>query len=66
MVFLFLGCPSAWDKGVAVATGLVIIIVAYRGGAVSRAKKSAPAEQPHTPTFTPPTSSTFVENKDII
>lgn len=30
MVFLFLGFPSSWDKGLAILTGLIIIVFAYR------------------------------------
>ena len=29
-LFLFLGFPSAWDRILAVVTGLLIIIIAYR------------------------------------
>ncbi|MFA6295363.1 MAG: hypothetical protein WC666_02990 [Candidatus Paceibacterota bacterium] len=30
MFFLFLGFPSAWDRILAVVTGLIIMIIAYR------------------------------------
>jgi hypothetical protein len=40
MVFLFLGFPAAWDKGVAVVSGLIIVAIAYRGGAALRAQLS--------------------------
>lgn len=30
MVFLFLGFPSAWDKFLALITGLVIVIAVYK------------------------------------
>ena len=30
ILFLFLGFPSAWDKILAVATGLIIVSIAYR------------------------------------
>jgi hypothetical protein len=30
IVFLFLGFPSSWDKWIAVITGILIILVAYR------------------------------------
>ena len=70
MVFLFLGFPSAWDKGVAALTGLIIIILAYRGSVAMRMQKEpvtpAPASTPQSspaPASAAPTASTFVENK---
>ena len=30
MIFLFLGFPSSWEKALAIMTGLLIIVIAYR------------------------------------
>ena len=30
MIFLFLGFPSSWEKALAILTGLLIIVIAYR------------------------------------
>ena len=40
MAFLFLGFPSSWEKGLAILTGLVLIIMAYR----IRFKETPPKE----------------------
>jgi hypothetical protein len=30
IIFLFLGFPIAWDKWIAIVTGVLVILVAYR------------------------------------
>jgi hypothetical protein len=51
MVFLFLGFPAPWDKGVAIASGLLIIAIAYRGGVAMRASiNPVPPTSPTQPT----------------
>ena len=54
MVFLFLGFPAAWDKGVAIVSGVIIISIAYRGGVAARSQKA------------PSVADTFVQNKENI
>jgi hypothetical protein len=56
MLFLFLGFPTSWDKGIAVISGLAIILISYTltGGQTTSQKKEEPVTQ--TP------QSTFIEN----
>lgn len=53
-VFLFLGFPTGWSKWIAVATGLVIVLVAYTG---SRKQMTAMKSEPQKDQ-----TSTYVEN----
>jgi hypothetical protein len=50
MVFLFLGFPALWNKIIAVATGLLIVIGAYRVGDAS-AQKPAKQQVPYVEHF---------------
>lgn len=37
-VFLYLGFPAAWDKIIAVATGLLIVLISFKMNPRSRSK----------------------------
>lgn len=65
MCFLFLGFPAAWDKGIAMVSGLIIIILAYRGGVALRAHSQKPPAVPVPPTATP-SQSIFAQNDERI
>ena len=60
IIFLFLGFPAGWDEGIAIVSGLIIILLAYRGGVAERKQETPVAEHAQS------ASSTFVENKEII
>jgi hypothetical protein len=50
MVFLFLGFPAAWDKIIAIITGLLIIFISFKMHTM------------HMRHFSEDTNATYVEN----
>ncbi len=54
MIFLFLGVPSAWHKIIALATGLIVIAIAYNLPADTKKENKNSAS---------PVASSFVENE---